>query len=241
MCFASAASDCAQRARDAHPTAGSIPERGDPAAPGGPPCIYNTCVAFGPDGELLARHRKVHLFDIDVPGRITFRESDTLTGGDRLAVFDTPYGRVGLGICYDMRFPQLALLLRAAGCTILAYPGAFNTTTGPVHWELLQRCRALDTQCFVLTPAPARNPDAKYQAWGHSTIVSPWGEVLATTDEAPGTVTAELRLGHVAEVRGSIPVGVQARDDLYALQWRGPPRELLGAAADAVDVGKKDA
>ena len=199
--------------------AGSIPEV-DAAGR-----VYNTCVAFGPDGEIVAKHRKVHLFDIDVPGRITFRESDTLTGGDSLATFDTPYGRVGIAICYDIRFPLLAMLLRAAGCRLLVYPGAFNLTTGPAHWELLQRARALDTQCFVAGVSPARNPDAAYQSWGHSSVVSPWGDVLVTTDEKPGTIFAELRLAQVDEVRTQIPVGVQARTDLYSLAWIGPTSE----------------
>jgi omega-amidase len=228
--------------------AGSIPEREEASPFDGPPLedgagrlprIFNTCVAFGPDGELLARHRKMHLFDIDIPGRIAFRESDTLTGGDRLALFDTPWGRVGLGICYDLRFPLLAALLRASGARLLFYPGAFNTTTGPPHWELLQRARALDNQCFVCTVSPARNPDASYKAYGHSTAVSPYGEVLATTDERPGIVYAELRLAHVDEVRAQIPVGHQARTDLYALEWRGPPRELMGRQA-AEGSGKQD-
>jgi omega-amidase len=184
--------------------------------------VYNTCVAFGPEGSILARHRKMHLFDIDVPGRITFKESDTLSAGSALAHFDTPFGRVGLGICYDMRFPHLALLLRQAGCRLLFYPGAFNTTTGPAHWELLQRSRALDTQCYVATVSIARNPDSKYQAWGHSTVVNPWGEVVATTDEKPATVTAELDLKRIDEVRAQIPVGHQVRTDLYELAWKGP-------------------
>ena len=162
----------------------------------------------------------MHLFDIDVKGRMTFRESDTLTGGSALAHFDTPFGRVGLGICYDMRFPLLAMLLRQAGCSILIFPGAFNTVTGPPHWELLLRARALDTQCFVAGCSPARNPDAKYQAWGHSTVVSPWGEVVATTDETPQTVFADLNLNRVDEVRAQIPVGHQARTDVYELRLK---------------------
>lgn len=184
--------------------------------------VYNTCVAYGPDGSLLARHRKMHLFDIDIPGRITFKESDTLTGGSDLATFDTPYGRVGLGICYDVRFPLLAMLLRQAGCRFLFYPGAFNLTTGPAHWELLLKSRALDTQCYVAGVSIARNPAAGYQAWGHSTLVSPYGEVVATTDEAPGIVYSEVRLARVDEVRAQIPVGHQMRTDLYALNWLGP-------------------
>ena len=196
---------------------GSIPERD--AASGR---VYNTCVAFGPDGAILARHRKMHLFDIDIPGRIAFRESDTLSAGAALATFDTPFGRVGLGICYDMRFPLLAMLLRAAGCSILLYPGAFNTTTGPAHWELLLRARALDTQCFAAAVSVARNPSGEgYQAWGHSTVVSPWGEVLATTGEGVGAVHAELDMARVAAVREQVPVSKQARTDLYALEWRG--------------------
>ena len=120
---------------------GSIPEK----AEGGK--TYNTCVVVGSDGSILAKHRKVHLFDIDVPGRITFKESDTLTGGDSITVVATPFGfSVGAGICYDIRFPELAMIMRAKGCTLLLYPGAFNLTTGPAHWELLQRARAVDNQ-----------------------------------------------------------------------------------------------
>ena len=196
---------------------GSIPERD--AATGR---VYNTCVAFGPDGGIVAKHRKMHLFDIDIPGRITFRESDTLSAGDALATFDTPHGRVGLGICYDIRFPLLAMLLRAAGCSILIYPGAFNMTTGPAHWELLQRARAVDTQCYVAAVSVARNPTGEgYQAWGHSTVVNPWGEVVATTGEAPGMVVAELDMARVGAVRDQVPVSKQLRTDLYALEWKG--------------------
>lgn len=193
---------------------GSIPERGADGK------VYNTCVAFGPDGAILAKHRKMHLFDIDIPGRMTFRESDTLSPGDALATFDTPWGKAGLGICYDMRFPHLAMLLRQAGCKMLFYPGAFNMTTGPAHWELLQRARALDTQCYVAAVSIARNPESKYQAWGHSTVVSPWGEVVATTDESAQIVTATLKMARVDEIRGQIPVGHQTRTDLYELAWK---------------------
>lgn len=196
--------------------AGSIPEV-DPSTGK----VYNTCVAFDPTGQIVAVHRKMHLFDIDVPGKITFKESDTLAPGNELATFETPYGKVGLGICYDIRFPYLAMLLRQAGCRILFYPGAFNTTTGPAHWELLQRSRALDTQCYVATVSPARNPDSKYQAWGHSTAVNPWGEVIATTDEHPSTVYAEFDLDRVDAIRAQIPVGHQVRTDLYSLTWNG--------------------
>ncbi|PIA27730.1 hypothetical protein AQUCO_07600114v1 [Aquilegia coerulea] len=121
---------------------GSIPERS-----GGR--LYNTCCVFGKDGKLRAKHRKLHLFDIDIPGQITFKESKTLTAGENPTIVDTDVGRIGIGICYDIRFEELAMLYAARGAHLLCYPGAFNMTTGPLHWELLQRARATDNQvCY---------------------------------------------------------------------------------------------
>jgi omega-amidase len=192
---------------------GSIPEKS-----GGR--LYNTCLVFRPDGSLAAKHRKVHLFDIDIPGKITFKESDSLSPGDGPTVVDPGIGvSVGLGICYDLRFPELAALSARRGAQILVYPGAFNTTTGPAHWELLLRARAVDNQCFVAACSPARasaDPTA-YQAWGHSTAVDPWGVVLATTDETPGIVYADLDFGEVGVRRENMPLAAQRRGDVYAL------------------------
>lgn len=192
---------------------GSIPERDEEGK------IYNTCVVYGPDGSILAKHRKMHLFDIDIPGRITFKESDTLTAGKSLNYFDTPWGRIGLGICYDVRFPVLSMLLRDAGANLLVFPGAFNMTTGPAHWELLLRSRALDNQCYVVGASIARNPESDYTAWGHSTVISPWGDVVATTDEHPSIIYAEIRPNRANEIREQIPVSKQTRKDLYSLTW----------------------
>ncbi|GBG26193.1 Omega-amidase NIT2 [Hondaea fermentalgiana] len=178
--------------------------------------VYNTCLVISPEGEVLAKHRKVHLFDIDVPGGVTFKESDTLSAGDQVTVFDTPYCKVGVGICYDIRFAEYAMLLRQQGCKLIVWPGAFNTTTGPAHWELLQRARAVDNQLFCATASPARNPDSKYQAWGHSSIISPWGEVLATTEHDADIVYAEIDLGRADEVRTNIPISKQVRTDVYS-------------------------
>mmetsp|Transcript_17262 Transcript_17262/g.33903 ORF Transcript_17262/g.33903 Transcript_17262/m.33903 type:complete len:297 (+) Transcript_17262:125-1015(+) len=188
---------------------GSFPEKDSEGK------VYNTCLVVSPEGELLAKHRKVHLFDIDVPGGITFKESDTLSAGNSVTVFDTPYCKVGVGICYDIRFPEYAMLLREQGCKLLVYPGAFNTTTGPAHWELLQRGRAVDNQLYVATASPARNPDSKYQAWGHSSVVSPWGEVLATTEHDAAIVYAEIDLDRPDEIRTNIPISKQKRTDIY--------------------------
>jgi omega-amidase len=203
---------------------GSIPER---VWEDGVEKIYNTCLVLNPEGDIVAKHRKVHLFDIDVPGGITFFESATLSAGRTISHFSSPFGEIGVGICYDIRFAEYAMILRQKfNCNILIFPGAFNMTTGPAHWELLQRARAIDNQCYVITTSPARtaapqNPRASkyphYTAWGHSTVVSPWGDVVATTDAREDIVIADIDLGKLEEVRKGIPIGNQKRTDLYQL------------------------
>ncbi|XP_044892748.1 omega-amidase NIT2 isoform X1 [Felis catus] len=220
--------------------------------------FYNTCAVFGPDGTLLIKYRKLHLFDIDVPGKITFHESETLSPGDSFSTFDTPYCRVGLGICYDIRFAELAqiyaqrglgefefvphwvrtkmgtecgvvstcthssLAVLSQGCQLLVYPGAFNLTTGPAHWELLQRGRAVDNQVYVATASPARDDQASYVAWGHSTVVSPWGDVLAKAGTEETIVYSDIDLKRLAEIRQQIPIFSQKRSDLYAVEAKKP-------------------
>ena len=203
--------------------AGSIPERG---ADG---CLYNTATVIDPQGRLRAKHRKLHLFDVDVPGGIRFMESDSLTGGDRLTVLSgsgDPLAtglqgppNLGLLICYDIRFPELALLMQQRlGATLLACPAAFNTTTGPRHWHLVMRARAVDTQCFLLACSSAR-PDGGdgYPSYGHSLVVDPWGEVLAEAGTGEQVLHAQLDLAQVALARRAIPTGLQRRPDLYRL------------------------
>ncbi|XP_053407708.1 omega-amidase NIT2-like [Mercenaria mercenaria] len=187
---------------------GSIPEED-----GGK--IYNTCTVYNPNGDLIAKHRKVHLFDIDVPGKIRFQESETLSPGNNFSFFDTPLCRIGIGICYDIRFAEMAQIYAKNGCKLLIYPGAFNMTTGPAHWELLTRARALDNQLYVATVSPARDENASYVAWGHSSAVSPWGEVVATTGHEENIVYVDIDLGLIDQVRGQVPITVQRRNDLY--------------------------
>jgi len=187
---------------------GSIPETCDGK-------LYNTSTVWCPDGHLVATHRKIHLFDIDVPGKITFKESDALTCGNSFTSFSTPWCKIGLGICYDIRFAELAQVYRDEGCKLLVYPGAFNMTTGPAHWQLLSRGRALDNQVYVATPSPARDNTASYVAWGHSSVVSPWGEVLVEAGEEEEVVYADINLEYVEEVRNQVPIGFQKRNDLY--------------------------
>ncbi|KAF9986600.1 hypothetical protein BGZ65_006958, partial [Modicella reniformis] len=190
---------------------GSIPER-DLADNK----IYNTCTVYNPEGTIIATHRKVHLFDIDVPGRIRFQESETLSAGKQLTHVDTEFGKIGVGICYDIRFPEPAMIAARQGCFVMIYPGAFNMTTGPLHWELLQRARAVDNQMYVAACSPARDLTAGYHAWGHSTIVGPTGDVIQTMDEKQGIIYADLDLSKMTEFRQNIPLVTQRRFDLYA-------------------------
>jgi len=187
---------------------GSIPEVDDGK-------LYNTCTVFNPEGEIVAQHRKIHLFDIDIPGKITFKESETLSCGNTLTTFDTPACKIGIGICYDIRFAEIAQLYAREGCGVLLYPGAFNMTTGPMHWELLQRARALDNQLYVGAISPARDTAADYIAWGHTTMVNPWGEVIGKADEKQQIIYADIDLDVLKTVRQQIPVTVQRRTELY--------------------------
>ena len=204
--------------------AGSIPERGADGR------LYNTATVIDPQGRLVAKHRKVHLFDVDVPGGICFRESDSLTGGSHLAVvpgngdplatgLEEP-PTLGLLICYDIRFPELSLLLQQRhGTTLLACPAAFNTTTGPRHWHLVMRARALDTQCFLLACSSARpQSEDAYPSYGHSLVVDPWGAVIAEAGIGEQVLHAELDLAEVGRARQAIPTGMQRRRDLYRLE-----------------------
>lgn len=187
---------------------GSVPERDGHK-------VYNTCTVWGPQGNMIAKHRKIHLFDNNIPGSIVSRESDCLTPGNSFTTFDLPHCKVGLGICYDIRFPELASIYSELGCKMLLYPAAFTLTTGPVHWELLQRGRALDNQVYVGTVSPARNTSASYIAWGHSSVVNPWGEVVSTCEEEEAIVYADLDMEYVTKVRQMLPVLNQKRKDMY--------------------------
>ncbi|CAB4391910.1 unnamed protein product [Rhizophagus irregularis] len=189
---------------------GSIPEREDSSGK-----LFNTCLVYDTEGNLIAKHRKVHLFDINIPGKIKFQESETLSPGNSLTQFETDYGKIGIGICYDMRFPEMAMIAARKGCIAMIYPGAFNLTTGPLHWELLQRARAVDNQFFVATCSPARDMSAAYHAWGHSTIVDPSGQILATTEHEEAIIYANIDVEQIKVIRQSIPVPSQRRFDLY--------------------------
>ncbi|MCJ1372716.1 hypothetical protein MMC20_003941 [Loxospora ochrophaea] len=177
---------------------------------------HNTSLLFSPEGQLLATHRKVHLFDIDIPGKITFRESDVLSPGNKVTLVDLPpYGRIGLAICYDVRFPELATVAARKGCFLLLYPGAFNLTTGALHWSLQARARAMDNQLYVGLCSPARDMEASYNAWGHSMVVDPNAQVMTEASENEEIVYADLNGEKIEETRKGIPLYIQRRFDVY--------------------------
>jgi predicted amidohydrolase len=188
--------------------AGSIPEKEDSK-------LFNTSYLFGRTGEIIAKHRKMHLFDIDVKDRITFKESDVLTAGNEFTLADTEFGKIGIGICYDIRFPELARVMVENGALVLFYPGAFNMTTGPAHWQLLFRSRALDNQVYCVGVAPALNEDASYHSYGHSIVASPWGEVLAEAGQKEEMIFCEIDLDEIKKVRDELPLLKNKREDLY--------------------------
>jgi len=195
---------------------GSIPERHSDGK------LYNTSTVYSPQGELVTIHRKVHLFDIDIPGKITFKESESLTGGSSTNYFDTEFARVGLGICYDVRFPELAMISARQGCQVLIYPGAFNLTTGPLHWELLQRARAVDNQVFFSMCSPARDLTAGYHAWGHSLVVDPMGKKLVEAEDGEAILHTRIDPKSFNDARAGIPVTVQRRFDVYTDVSKAP-------------------
>lgn len=177
---------------------------------------YNTSLVFSPSGDLLATHRKVHLFDIDIPGKITFRESDVLSPGNKVTIVDLPeYGKIAVAICYDIRFPELGMIAARKGCFALIYPGAFNTTTGPLHWSLQGQARAMDNQVYVALCSPARDVNATYPAYGHSLVVDPMAQVLVEAEEKETIVTVELNGEKIEETRKGIPLRDQRRFDVY--------------------------
>ncbi len=190
--------------------AGTMPES-DPEGH-----IYNTAYVFDREGKQIAKHRKMHLFDIDVKGGQQFRESDTLTAGSSVTTFDTEFGRFGVMICYDIRFPELARLIALEGATMIFVPAAFNMTTGPAHWQLSFRMRALDNQVFMAGCSQARQQEG-YISYGHSIITSPWADVVAEMDEKEGVLLQEIDLERVAQVRQQLPLLKQRRTDVYTL------------------------
>ncbi len=170
----------------------------------------NRSFLIGPDGGIKARYDKIHMFDVNVSEAEVYRESAGYRPGGRAVLADTPLGRIGMTVCYDLRFPHLYRALAKAGAQFLTVPAAFNHITGAAHWHVLLRARAIETGCFVLAPAqtgfhPEQNGKGR-RTYGHSLVVAPWGEVIADAgDEGPGVTFAEIDLTQVDKARGRVP------------------------------------
>ena len=173
----------------------------------------NRSLLIDDQGRLAARYDKLHVYDVDLPTGERWRESASIRPGDGAVVAQTPWGGLGLTICYDIRFPQLHRALARAGAAMIAVPAAFTVPTGEAHWETLLRARAIETGCFVLAPAQAGAHEDGRRTWGHSTVVAPWGEVLARLDhDEPGVLFATLDLEAVARARNAVPQLTHDRD-----------------------------
>ncbi len=177
--------------------------------------VYNTCYVYDRQGRKIARHRKAHLFDIDVEGGQRFFESETLTAGDNITVFDTEFGKMGLCICFDFRSQELAKVMGDRGAQVIFVPGAFNMTTGPAHWELLFRQRAVDNQLFTVGVSPARNEEDVYVSYANSIVADPWGTVLTRLDCEEEIGYADIDLERIASIRRQLPIINARRTDLY--------------------------
>lgn len=178
--------------------AGSVPERDGEN-------IYNTSYVFDKQGSITAKHRKVHLFDINVRNGISFKESDTFSAGDSFTAFDTEWGKIGLIICFDIRFPEF-IKAKSHDLKMIIVPASFNFTTGPAHWELLFRARAVDNQVFMVGCASALDVNASYHSYGHSIITDPWGDVIAQLGTEEAVITRELDLSKADDIRCQLPL-----------------------------------
>jgi len=192
---------------------GSIPEKSNSK-------YYNTAYIFDRNGIQIGRHRKMHLFDIDIKDGQRFMESDILSAGNKITVVDTQFGKIGVAICYDIRFPELTRLMTLSGAQVIFIPAAFNMTTGPAHWELLFRSRALDNQVYLFATASAQNPDADYKSYGHSLAVSPWGKIIKQLDYHEGILINNVDKTHLQEIRKQLPVLKHRRSDIYDLSLK---------------------
>jgi predicted amidohydrolase len=168
--------------------------------------LHNTSVLIDAQGMIRAVYRKIHLFDASPPDGVPYRESDTVTAGQEVVTADSPWGRLGLSICYDVRFPELYRQLSSRGATLLTVPSAFTVPTGRAHWEVLLRARAIENLAFVVAPAQVGDHGHGRKSYGHSMIVSPWGEVLAEGEgDAPGVIVADISSDAIDKARAMIP------------------------------------
>ena len=188
---------------------GSIPERDREEN------LYNTSFVFDEEGVLLGRHRKVHLFDVEIAGGTVFKESAILAAGQDVTILKLAGVTLGIGICYDLRFPELARLMTLAGADVMIFPAVFSVSTGPDHWELLMRGRAVDNQVFVVGAAPANTAESACQAYGHSMVTDPWGKIIGSAGTEEEILIVELDLNRMCTVREQLPLLKHRQPDVY--------------------------
>lgn len=181
-----------------------------------PDRLHNTCQLFGPDGATLARYRKIHLFDVEIEGHVVAKESSRNLPGEAAVAVDTPIGRLGLSICYDLRFPELYRTVALMGAEILTVPSNFARHTGKDHWEPLLRARAIENGSYVVAPATCGDRGG-FSAYGRSMVVDPWGTVIACAPDEPGVTLADIDLERVATVRRRVPSLANRRPETYRL------------------------
>lgn len=189
---------------------GSILERS--SVPG---MYFNTSVLFDPSGSILATYRKIHLFDVDLTGNVTSNESATILAGNQIVTVDIAGHRVGLTICYDLRFPELYRLLALAGAELILVPAAFTLYTGKDHWHVLLRARAIENQCYIAAPAQIGPHDPGQQCYGHSLVADPWGTVIAEATNRVGVIVTELDFTYLRDVRRQLPSLANRRPEVY--------------------------
>jgi len=182
-----------------------IDPAGEPGAEASEERLANRSFLIDAQGAIVARYDKIHMFDIDLPGGESYRESNAYRPGGRSVVAETPWGRLGMTVCYDLRFPRLYRTLAQAGADFLAVPSVFTVPTGTAHWHVLLRARAIENGCFVFAPAQWGEHAGGRRSYGHSLIVDPWGEVLADRGEETGIITAQIDPARIAKARGMVP------------------------------------
>lgn len=178
--------------------AGSVPEKDGKN-------FFNTCYVFDPNGDCIGKYRKIHLFDVNLK-HLHIQESAIISPGEQLSLVSTPYGLIGIAICFDLRFPEMFQTMAKAGAKAIVVPAAFSHTTGAMHWELLLQARAIDSQSYIFACSPALDTQSKYKVWGRSSIVDPNGQIISTIDEKQGIIYAPFSSTLVDKTRSEIPI-----------------------------------
>ena len=190
--------------------------------------VANRSILIDPTGRIVATYDKIHMFDVDLPTGERYRESEAIRPGGQAVVAETPWGGLGMTVCYDLRFPQLYRALAHAGARLITVPAAFTKQTGEAHWHVLMRARAIESGCFVIAPCMWGSHSGERKTYGHSLIVDPWGEVLADGGEGVGIVTADLDLARVDKARAAIPALTHDRTFLPPVGSEQEPRRAAG-------------